>query len=81
MSTVDSENDKDLPLREDIRFLGRMLGDTLREQEGDHAFELVENIRQTEIRQRDTLHRKAVDTCRKCTVVVHHRSVEPRIGV
>ena len=30
MSTVDSENDKDLPLREDIRFLGRMLGDTLR---------------------------------------------------
>ena len=23
-------NDKDLPLREDIRFLGRMLGDTLR---------------------------------------------------
>ena len=50
MSTVDSENDKDLPLREDIRFLGRMLGDTLREQEGDHAFELVENIRQTAIR-------------------------------
>lgn len=43
-------NDKDLPLREDIRFLGRMLGDTLREQEGDSAFELVENIRQTAIR-------------------------------
>ncbi len=45
-----SVNDKDLPLREDIRFLGRMLGDTLREQEGDSAFELVENIRQTAIR-------------------------------
>ena len=43
-------HDKDLPLREDIRFLGRMLGDTLREQEGDNAFELVENIRQTAIR-------------------------------
>ncbi|UJP06573.1 MAG: phosphoenolpyruvate carboxylase, partial [Nitrosomonas sp.] len=43
-------NDKDLPLREDIRFLGRMLGDTLREQDGDSAFELVENIRQTAIR-------------------------------
>ena len=48
MSITDSENsgvknnfvdDKDLPLREDIRFLGRMLGDTLREQEGDAAFE------------------------------------------
>ena len=38
-------------------------------------------IRQTEIRQRDTQHRKAVDACRKCTVVVHHRSIEPRIGV
>jgi phosphoenolpyruvate carboxylase len=55
MSTADSENnklatDKDLPLREDIRFLGRMLGDTLREQEGEVAFELVENIRQTAIR-------------------------------
>lgn len=46
------EHDKDLPLREDIRFLGRMLGDTLREQEGDAAFELVENIRQTAIRFR-----------------------------
>ncbi|TXI17004.1 MAG: phosphoenolpyruvate carboxylase [Nitrosomonas sp.] len=43
-------NDKDLPLREDIRFLGRMLGDTLREQDGDNAFELVENIRQTAVR-------------------------------
>lgn len=59
MSAADSENnsannklvnDKDLPLREDIRFLGRMLGDTLREQDGDSAFELVENIRQTAIR-------------------------------
>ena len=38
-------DDKDLPLRDDIRFLGRMLGDTLREQEGDEAFELVENKR------------------------------------
>ena len=45
-----AETDKDLPLREDIRFLGRMLGDTLREQEGENAFDLVENIRQTAIR-------------------------------
>ncbi|MBS0298406.1 MAG: phosphoenolpyruvate carboxylase [Proteobacteria bacterium] len=59
MSAADSGNnsinsklvsDKDLPLREDIRFLGRLLGDTLREQDGDGAFELVENIRQTAIR-------------------------------
>ena len=30
---------KDLPLREDIRLLGRILGDTLREQEGEETFE------------------------------------------
>ncbi|SEK97179.1 phosphoenolpyruvate carboxylase [Nitrosovibrio tenuis] len=43
---------KDDPLREDIRLLGRMLGDTLREQEGEPTFELVETIRQTAIRFR-----------------------------
>ncbi|SFL58108.1 phosphoenolpyruvate carboxylase [Nitrosomonas communis] len=44
--------EKDKPLREDIRMLGRMLGDTLREQEGDATFELVETIRQTAVRFR-----------------------------
>jgi phosphoenolpyruvate carboxylase len=43
-------SDKDAPLRDDIRLLGRLLGDTLREQEGDAAFDLVELIRQTSIR-------------------------------
>jgi len=37
--------DKDQALREDIRLLGRLLGDTLREQEGAARFELVEAIR------------------------------------
>jgi phosphoenolpyruvate carboxylase len=46
------EVDKDLPLKEDIRFLGRLLGDTLREQEGEQTFELIEHIRQTAIRFR-----------------------------
>jgi phosphoenolpyruvate carboxylase len=44
--------DKDQPLREDIRLLGRLLGDTLREQQGDEAFNLVEQIRQTAVRFR-----------------------------
>ncbi|MDE2131976.1 MAG: phosphoenolpyruvate carboxylase, partial [Betaproteobacteria bacterium] len=44
--------DKDHPLREDIRFLGRILGDTLREQEGEDIFQLIEGIRQTAIRYR-----------------------------
>ncbi len=42
--------DKDQPLREGIRLLGRLLGDCVREQEGDEVFDLVENIRQTSIR-------------------------------
>ncbi|MFC0128462.1 phosphoenolpyruvate carboxylase [Ralstonia solanacearum] len=43
---------KDQPLKENIRFLGRLLGDVLREQEGAAAFETVETIRQTAVRFR-----------------------------
>jgi phosphoenolpyruvate carboxylase len=46
----DTPMDKDEPLRDDIRLLGRLLGDTVREQEGEGVFDLVENIRQTSIR-------------------------------
>ncbi|HNJ77399.1 MAG TPA: phosphoenolpyruvate carboxylase, partial [Azospira sp.] len=45
-----SNEDKDLPLRDDIRLLGRLLGDTVREQEGDDVFAVVEKIRQTSIK-------------------------------
>ena len=44
--------DKDAPLREDIRLLGRLLGEVVREQEGDEVFEVVETIRQTAVRFR-----------------------------
>src|SRR6185437_13771732 len=44
------EPDKDRPLRDDIRLLGRILGDTVREQEGEEVFELVERIRQASVR-------------------------------
>ncbi len=43
-------SEKDAPLRYDMRLLGRILGETLRAQEGDAVFELVERIRQTAIR-------------------------------
>jgi phosphoenolpyruvate carboxylase len=43
-------SDKDLPLRDDIRLLGRILGDTIRSQEGEHVFAIVEQIRRTSIR-------------------------------
>ena len=44
------EPEKDLPLRDDIRLLGRILGDTVREQEGEAVFDIVERIRRTSIR-------------------------------
>ncbi|MGP0088374.1 MAG: phosphoenolpyruvate carboxylase [Xanthobacteraceae bacterium] len=39
-------------LREDIRLLGRILGDTVRQQEGEAVFATVERIRQTSIQFR-----------------------------
>ncbi len=50
--TPDAEADNDAPLRDDIRLLGRVLGDTLREQHGEAAFELIERTRQMAIRFR-----------------------------
>ncbi|HEY4542448.1 MAG TPA: phosphoenolpyruvate carboxylase, partial [Noviherbaspirillum sp.] len=44
--------DKDAPLKEDIRLLGRLLGTVLREQEGEEVFHIVETIRQTAVRFR-----------------------------
>src|SRR6201746_1301921 len=41
---------EDARLRTDIRLLGRILGDTVRDQEGADVFDLVERIRQTPIR-------------------------------
>jgi len=41
------ENER--PLVEDIRLLGRILGDVIREQEGVEAFELVERIRKLSV--------------------------------
>ena len=46
----EADVEKDRPLREDIRLLGRILGDTVREQEGEEIYELVEQIRQASIR-------------------------------
>lgn len=43
------KTDKDLPLIEDIRLLGRILGDVIREQEGVAAFELIEQVRQLSV--------------------------------
>jgi phosphoenolpyruvate carboxylase len=49
---MDISADKDLPLKEDTRLLGRLLGDVLRTQTGPLGFARVEAIRQTAIRFR-----------------------------
>ncbi len=56
IATPTSISSKDLPLREDVRLLGRILGDTLREQEGDASFDLIENVRRVAVRFRKTQH-------------------------
>ncbi|MCA3243317.1 MAG: phosphoenolpyruvate carboxylase [Rubrivivax sp.] len=44
--------EKNKPLVEDIRLLGRLLGDVIREQEGLEAFELIERVRQLSVAYR-----------------------------
>ena len=49
---------------EDIRLLGRILGDVIREQEGPAAFELIERVRQLSVAyrlKRDTQAGRALD--------------------
>ena len=43
---------KNGPLVEDIRLLGRILGDVIREQEGSAAYELIERVRQLSVAYR-----------------------------
>ena len=49
---TDLNLDKDQALREDIRLLGRLLGETVHSREGEAVFELVEHIRRDSIRFR-----------------------------
>src|SRR5438876_7159168 len=44
--------EKNRPLVDDIRLLGRILGDVIREQEGKDAFELIERVRKLSVAYR-----------------------------
>ncbi|MBV5346031.1 MAG: phosphoenolpyruvate carboxylase, partial [Rhodoferax sp.] len=44
-----NERDNERPLAEDIRLLGRILGDVIREQEGQEIYELIEKIRKLSV--------------------------------
>jgi phosphoenolpyruvate carboxylase len=51
-SAKEDAAEKNRPLMEDIRLLGRILGDVIREQEGRAAFELIERVRQLSVAYR-----------------------------
>ncbi len=57
------ENER--PLVEDIRLLGRILGDVIREQEGTAAYELVEQIRKLSVAFRRHADHEADTTLKK----------------
>ena len=49
MPAARASRDNERPLVEDIRLLGRILGDVIREQEGTEAYELIEQIRKLSV--------------------------------
>jgi phosphoenolpyruvate carboxylase len=59
------KTDKDYPLIQDIRLLGRILGDVIREQEGEAAFALIEQIRQLSVAFRRDADHEADKTLKK----------------
>jgi len=52
--TSDAPKIKEAPLRRDVRSLGRLLGETIKEQAGEELFATVESIRQLAIEYRET---------------------------
>ena len=48
-ATTSQRKDSERPLLEDIRLLGRILGDVIREHDGVQAFELVEQVRRLSV--------------------------------
>src|SRR5215210_3240253 len=51
--TSDDARLKELPLRRDVRSLGRLLGEVLKEQAGHELFDSVEQLRLLAIEHRD----------------------------
>ena len=71
---------KEAPLRRDVRSLGMLLGEVLREQAGDELFAHVEALRQGTIRRRDAEARgfeaEAAQHAAKALELVHSLPVE-----
>ncbi len=73
-----SEIEKNQPLLADIRLLGRILGEVIREQEGRDAYELVERIRQLSVAYR---HKHDKDAGRRFDKLLKSLSGEQAVSV
>ncbi|MDJ0759551.1 MAG: phosphoenolpyruvate carboxylase [Woeseiaceae bacterium] len=69
--------DKDRALREDVRTLGNLVGELIREQGGEELFELVETARQRAIRRREGDEREGEEL----SALVHGVSAELALEV
>ena len=68
---------KEAPLRRDVRSLGTLLGEVLREQVGDEFFRLVETLRQGTIRRREaSTHEEAAQLAESALGVLHSLPIE-----
>src|SRR3954470_24279139 len=69
--------DRERALREDIRLVGRVLGDTVRQQQGEAVFATVERIRQSSIafrRDGDAAARRELEAT--LDALSHDRTIE-----
>ncbi|MGB7985884.1 MAG: phosphoenolpyruvate carboxylase, partial [Terracidiphilus sp.] len=71
---------KEAPLRRDVRSLGALLGEVLREQAGEEFLEQVEALRQGTIQRREAeVEGKAAEHAEAALELVHSLSVERAI--
>ncbi|MCU0813789.1 MAG: phosphoenolpyruvate carboxylase [Burkholderiaceae bacterium] len=75
---VDDAAARQRPLRDDIRLLGRILGDVIREQEGRDAFELIERVRQLSVAFR---HKRDADAGKALDRLLKNLSIDQTVSV
>ena len=77
----DDAAERDLPLREDTRLLGRVLGDVVRTCSGDDTFERVEAVRQTAIRFRRAVGDEAARSRAELAAILNSLSIAQTLHV
>ena len=76
-----TDTDKDLPLREDTRLLGRLLGDVLRAQTGEAGYARIEAIRQTAVRFRRAVEDDAPGVKRELDALLHDLPIAQTLDI